>query len=234
MHRVTECGFWCRVPAAGRGRRVGGGKAKRSLPLAGRLLLEHTLWRLAAHPRIVGLVVALAVDDPHWAGVRLPDTLPLLTAVGGAERADSVLAALRALPDTVGADAFVLVHDAARPCVRADDISRLLDRAANGDGGLLGAPLYDTLKQADADSRSLGTLARQACWRAFTPQLFRRGALTAALQAAAAARVTVTDEAMAVERMGLRPLLVAGAEDNIKITTPADLAAAESMLERIV
>lgn len=157
---------------------------------------------------------------------------PVLTATGGAERADSVLAALYALPTDVADDAFVLVHDAARPCVRAEDIEQLVERAGACEGGLLGAPLRDTLKRADAEGRSMGTEPREARWRAFTPQMFRRGALTRALAAASEAGVAVTDEAMAMERAGVAPLLVEGAEDNIKVTTPADFALAEYLLER--
>lgn len=248
--------LWCVVPAAGRGLRVGADLPKQYLPLAGRALIAHTLERLARHPAVAGLMVALAADDPHWStampvgtgddgGLAAPEASkqpdgrsrsllgkPLHTVIGGAERADSVLAALRALPDSVAADAFVLVHDAARPCVRAADIARLVEQGCAAGGALLGAPLRDTLKRADAASHSLGTEAREARWRAFTPQLFRRGELTRALADALAAGVAVTDEAMAMERAGFAPLLVEGAEDNIKVTTAADLALAEFLLER--
>jgi 2-C-methyl-D-erythritol 4-phosphate cytidylyltransferase len=206
---------------------------KQYLALAGRPLIAHTLERLAAHPQIAGQMVALAAGDPYWP-VAFPDGLadkPLLTCTGGAERADSVLAALRALPDTVAADAFVLVHDAARPCVRGADIARLIERGGATDGGLLGAPLRDTLKRADGADRSLGTEPRETRWRAFTPQLFRRGELTRALADALAAGIAVTDEAMAMERAGFAPLLVEGAEDNIKVTTAADLALAGFLLQ---
>jgi 2-C-methyl-D-erythritol 4-phosphate cytidylyltransferase len=245
-------GLWCVVPAAGRGLRVGGEQPKQYLPLAGRALIAHTLERLARHPDIAGLMVALAPGDPHWSGAvpggdvaaPSPDPAsapvrrllgkPLHTVTGGAERADSVLAALNALPDSVVGEAFVLVHDAARPCVRAADITRLIERGCAAGGALLGAPLRDTLKRADAASHSLGTEAREARWRAFTPQLFRRGELTRALADALAAGLAVTDEAMAMERAGFAPLLVEGAEDNIKVTTPADLALAEFLLERTI
>lgn len=223
--------LWCVVPAAGRGRRVGGDVPKQYLPLAGRPLIEHTLARLAAHPRVAGLMVALAVDDAHWPRLTQLTGKPVLTARGGAERADSVLAALRALPASVADDAFVLVHDAARPCVRSEDISRLIERAGAGEGGLLGAPLRDTLKRADAAGHCLGTEPREARWRAFTPQMFRRGALSAALAAAAADGVAITDEAMAMERAGVVPQLVEGAEDNLKVTTPGDFALAAFLLE---
>ncbi|HEV2540319.1 MAG TPA: 2-C-methyl-D-erythritol 4-phosphate cytidylyltransferase [Frateuria sp.] len=224
--------LWCVVPAAGRGTRVGGDCPKQYLPLAGRPLMLHTLERLAAHPRIAGLLVALAADDGRWPGIGTLGGKPVLTAVGGGERADSVLAGLRALPSGVGEDEFVLVHDAARPCVRSGDIDRLIDAALAGDGGLLGAPLRDTLKRADAHGRSTLTEPREQRWRAFTPQMFRRGQLAAALEAAAREGVAVSDEAMAMERAGFAPLLVEGAEDNIKVTTAADFALAEFLLSR--
>jgi len=224
--------LWCVIPAAGRGTRVGGDCPKQYLPLAGRALMMHTIERLAAHPRIAGLLVVLAADDARWPGFDSLHGKPVLTTAGGGERADSVLAGLRALPAEVAAGDFVLVHDAARPCVRAGDIDRLLDAASGGDGGLLGAPLRDTLKRADGQGRSTLTEPREQRWRAFTPQMFRRGQLVAALQAASHQGVLVSDEAMAMERAGYAPLLVEGAEDNIKVTTAADFALAEFLLTR--
>ncbi len=224
--------LWCVVPAAGRGTRVGGQVPKQYLPLAGQPLIWHTLQRLAIHPRIAGLLVTLGAADAHWPGWGTLNGKPIITAVGGAERCDSVLAGLDALPDGVRADDFVLVHDAARPCVRLQDITRLIDLGTRGDGGLLGAPLRDTLKRADAYGHSMLTEPRELRWRAFTPQLFRRGQLTAALREAAHDGVIVSDEAMAMERAGFTPLLVEGAEDNLKITTPADFALAEFLLAR--
>ena len=224
--------LWCVVPAAGRGTRVGGDCPKQYLPLAGRPLIEHTLKRLAAHPQIAGLLVTLAAGDALWPD---PGTLhgkPVLTATGGAERSDSVLAGLAALPAAVRAEDFVLVHDAARPCVRQADITRLIALGGALDGGLLGAPLRDTLKRADAAGCSALTEPRDLRWRAFTPQLFRRGQLAAALREAARRGVNASDEAMAMEQAGFRPLLVEGAEDNIKVTTAADFALAEFLLER--
>lgn len=223
---------WCVLPAAGKGVRAGGDRPKQYQPIAGRPLLDHTLERLAAHPRIAGLVVVIAADDRHFSSVGTVGGKPLVVTTGGGERSDSVLAGLMALPATVGADDFVLVHDAARPCVRAADISRLIDLATAGEGGLLGAPLRDTLKRADASGHSAGTEPREGRWRAFTPQMFRRGALAHALRLAADAGIVVSDEAMAMERLGISPLLVEGAEDNIKVTTPADFALAEFLLQR--
>lgn len=228
----TDAALWCVVPAAGRGTRFGGEVPKQYAPLGGKPLLLRTLERLASHPRIAGLMVALAADDPHWPGAASLHGKPVLTCVGGGERADSVLAGLRALAGRVPDDRFVLVHDAARPCVREDDVSRLIDLGVAAGGALLAAPLRDTLKRADADGRSIQTEPREARWRALTPQLFRRGELVAALESARTDGVVVTDEAMAMERAGHRPLLVEGAESNIKVTTPVDMTLAEYLLSR--
>jgi 2-C-methyl-D-erythritol 4-phosphate cytidylyltransferase len=229
---MTTRALWCVVPAAGRGTRVGGDRPKQYQLLAGRPLIEHTLARLAAHPQIAGLLVTLAAGDPHWSGVETLQGKPVRTAVGGVERSDSVLAGLGALPAVVGVDDFVLVHDAARPCVRLADIGRLIELAAATDGGLLGAPLRDTLKHADAADRVERTEPRERRWRAFTPQMFRRGPLSTALREVARLGMKVSDEAMAMEQAGFAPLLVEGAEDNIKVTTAADFALAEFLLGR--
>jgi 2-C-methyl-D-erythritol 4-phosphate cytidylyltransferase len=240
-------GLWCVVPAAGRGARFGADVPKQYQMLAGKPMLLRTIERLATHPRITGIVVAIAADDPHWAeieaaalrtGVRNGEPGPTLqrpalrTATGGEQRADSVLAGLRALRGNIGDEDFVLVHDAARPCVRVDDISRLLDLAIPAGGGLLAAPLRDTLKRADGSGRVAATEPRDSRWRALTPQLFRYGELIAALESACAAGIDATDEAMAMERAGHRPLLVEGSEGNIKVTTPDDLALAAFILAR--
>ena len=225
---------WVVVPAAGRGTRVGGETPKQYLNLLGRPLIRHALDRVAAHPRVSGLMIALAADDKRWPGWRELKGKPVLTCVGGNERADSVLAGLRALPDDVREKDWVLVHDAARPCLRRDDLDRLFDHGgAHAVGAILAAPVRDTLKRADARGEIAGTEPRERLWRALTPQMFRRAALERALEAALDAGDSVTDEAMALERLGLKPMLVEGAEDNIKVTTPADLALAEFLLARL-
>jgi 2-C-methyl-D-erythritol 4-phosphate cytidylyltransferase len=228
---ATEA-LWCVVPAAGRGARFGADLPKQYAGLDGQPLLLWTLQRLAACPSIAGLMVVLAAGDPHWPGLRALGGKPVLTATGAGERSGSVLAGLRALPAAVDAAAFVLVHDAARPCVAVADVERLVRLGMPAGGALLAAPLRDTLKLADGESRAVGTVPREARWRALTPQLFRRGELVAGLEAAERAGVAVTDEAMAMERAGQRPLLVESAESNIKVTTPADLLLAEFLLKR--
>ena len=229
---ATESALWCVVPAAGRSTRVGGDIPKQYLAVAGKPLLLHTLDRLAAHPRVAGLMVVLAAHDPHWPDIAELRGKLVPTAIGGAERADSVLAGLHALRSRAADEHFILVHDAARPCVAADDISRLLELGIPAGGGLLAAPVRDTLKRVDASGRVVATEPRESRWRALTPQLFRYGELVAALESARAAGVNVTDEAMAMELAGHKPLLIEGAESNIKVTTPPDFALAEFLLTR--
>ena len=225
--------IWALVPAAGSGRRFGGEVPKQYLHAAGKPLIGHALEALLAHPQMDGVVVALAADDPHWPGWTSLHGKPVVTCVGGVERADSVLAALHALPDNVAHDALLLVHDAARPNVCGGDVSKLIAAAnAQRDGAILAAPVRDTLKASGADHRIEATVPRAGLWRALTPQAFRRNLLQRALRAAQHAGVTVTDEAMAVERLGLHPVLVEGREDNLKVTTPADLALVEFLLAR--
>ena len=224
--------LWCIVPAAGSGRRFGADIPKQYLPLAGKPMIEHTLERLAACAQVAGFIVVLADGDTYWPGITIVRGKPVRTATGAAERSGSVLFGLRALPADVGMDDFVLVHDAARPCVSADDVALLVARGIPAGGALLAAPVRDTLKRGNGERRVVATEPRESLWRALTPQMFRRGELTRALEAAEADGVAVTDEAMAMERMGVRPLLVEGAEDNIKVTTAADLALAAYLLRQ--
>lgn len=216
---------WAVVPAAGRGARFGSGVPKQYALVGGEPLIAHTLHALLSHPAVEGAMVVLAGDDAHWPGWNALDAKPILHCTGGSERSDSVLAGLDALPESVRADDFVLVHDAARPNLALADLDRLLE-LGRGDpvGAILASPVRDTLKRAGDDGGIDGTEPRERLWRALTPQLFRRLQLGRALQAAREAGIAVTDESMAMERQGLRPLLVEGREDNFKITTPADLS----------
>ncbi|PKM07576.1 MAG: 2-C-methyl-D-erythritol 4-phosphate cytidylyltransferase [Gammaproteobacteria bacterium HGW-Gammaproteobacteria-4] len=222
---------WVVMPAAGQGTRVGGPLPKQYLPVLGQPLIVHTLQAVLAHPDIDGVMVVLAANDTHWPGIGRIHAKPVSTCIGGAQRAQSVRAGLLALPASVGDADPVLVHDAARPCITRNDITRLIAAAAGHSvGALLGAPVRDTLKHANAAREDIGTASRDGLWRVFTPQLFARGLLTRALEQALAAGIEVSDEAMAIELLGLRPLLVEGREDNIKVTTQADFALAEFVL----
>ena len=223
---------WAIVPAAGRGTRYGGELPKQYITVAHQPLIAYSLLALLAHPAVEGAVVVLAPGDTLWPGWVELAGKPLLTCTGGNERAESVQAGLAALPDSVRADDFVLVHDAARPNLRLEDLDHLLERGrADPVGAVLAAPVRDTLKRAGNDGGIDGTEPRERLWRALTPQLFRRLQLSRALEAAGRDGVVVTDESMAMERQGHRPLLVEGAEDNFKITTAADLARFEYLLQ---
>lgn len=226
---------WAVIPAAGRGRRFGSGLPKQYVQVCGLPLIAHALDAVLAHPAVQGAVVAIADDDPHWPGWTQRMGKPVHACVGGDERADSVLAGLRGLPGQVAGDAWVLVHDAARPNLALGDLDRLLAAALEGgNGAILAAPVRDTLKRADTHGAIERTEPRERLWRALTPQLFHRDVLAGALEAAAIAGVPVTDEAMAIERIGAKVRLVEGREDNIKVTTQADLALVEFLLSRRV
>jgi len=220
------------VPAAGAGRRFGAGLPKQYLSLAGQTIQQHTLDRLSALSELDRIVVAIAADDER--ARILPYACPdrLRFVAGGGERMDSVLAGLEWLTATGAADDdWVLVHDVARPLLRPADVRRLLAELADDPvGGLLANPVRDTMKRADDHDRISGTVSREQLWHALTPQMFRLGTLLRALRAARADGALVTDEAAAIERLGLAPRLVSGARDNLKITFPEDLPLAEALL----
>lgn len=224
---------WAVVPAAGLGRRFGGDVPKQYLHVAGRPLIAHALDSLLADPRVTGVVVAVGEDDPHWPGWTEWAGRAVHACIGGAERADSVLAAVSRVVAMDGSAAITLVHDAARPNLHASDLAKLLDAALDAAAGaILAAPVRDTLKRS-ADGHSIdGTIAREGLWRALTPQAFPAGRLRDALLACRERGIVPTDEAMAMEEAGARPAIVEGREDNLKVTTPADLALVEFLLAR--
>lgn len=229
----TSPAFWAVIPAAGLGRRMGADRPKQYLDLAGRTVLEHTLDVFIRHSRITGLAVSIAESDTFFAQLAVRADKPLIVVHGGDERCHSVLNALHALKGQAASDDWVLVHDAARPCLSHEDLNRLLEGLVTDPvGGLLATPVSDTLKHAGPDGRVAGTIDRSHLWRAFTPQMFRLGMLTNALESALSAGVLVTDEGAAMERAGHAPRLVEGSPANIKITSPADLALAAFFLGR--
>ena len=221
------------IPAAGSGIRAGGAEPKQYARIAGSTVLAHALRALLAEPRIVVAFVVLAADDPRFCACdwsEFGDRLAPLYC-GGPTRARSVANGLAAVADTVELEDWVLVHDAARPCLHTSDVSRLVDAVAGDDvGGLLATPLADTVKQVDDGGRVARTIDRDGLWSAMTPQMFRMGRLLQALDAALAAGVETTDEAAAMERQGWRALLVQGARSNIKITYAEDLDVAARLL----
>jgi len=217
--------FWAVIPAAGVGSRMAADRPKQYLTLGGQTLIEHSLACFLDHPALKGLVVGLAVDDPYWPSLASAKDPRIERAPGGLERADSVLNALLHL-HAMGAadDDWVLVHDAARPNLARSDLDNLLlQLAADPVGGLLAVPARDTLKRADAHGRVSETVDRRAIWQAYTPQMFRLGALHRALADALVAGAAITDEASAMEWSGAAPRLIEGRSDNIKVTRPEDL-----------
>lgn len=226
---------WVVVPAAGRGQRAGQAQPKQYVELAGRPLLHWTLDALLSHARISGVMLVLAAGDTYWPATAYapPSNKPVLTCVGGDERAASVRAGLVALADRVAATDWVLVHDAARPCLSLAELDAVLAAAqAHPVGALLALPAADTLKSSNECHESVTTLPRQHIWRAQTPQVFRHGELLAALDAAARDGVGVTDEASALERLGRHPALVPGRVSNLKVTVAEDLALADWWMRR--
>ncbi len=228
---MTSTRYWAVVPAAGVGRRMGGEMPKQYRLLAGRRVIDHSLARLLRHPLIHTVLVALSVDDAHWEACEHARDPRVMRVNGGEERCHSVLNALRALSQHAAPDDWVLVHDAARPCLAEQDLDRLIGRISEHPvGGLLGIPVTDTIKEVDADGHVTGTRPRDRLWRAFTPQMFRLGLLTEALERVIESGGQVTDEAGALEALGHQPLMVEGSAGNIKITRPEDLALAEFYL----
>jgi 2-C-methyl-D-erythritol 4-phosphate cytidylyltransferase len=223
---------WVVVPAAGSSRRMGDVfQPKQYLQLLGRTVLEWALAPFLARSDCNGIIVVLARDDQLWRTLQLSAHPRITTAIGGTERSDSVSAGLVALAGRADDRDWVLVHDAARPCLTAEDLDRLLRELQSDEvGGLLAAPIVDTLKRGDDAERVAETISRQALWRALTPQMFRLDTLRRALSAAKESNIAVTDEARAIEALGLRPRLVAGDPDNVKITLPEDLRRAERLL----
>ncbi len=225
--------YWAVVPAAGSGARMSSQVPKQYLALAGKTVIEQTLARLAAHPLIDGIVVALAPDDTRWQDLGITLDKPVLRVNGGGERCNSVLNALFELQKHAQPDDWILVHDGARPCVRLTDIDKLIAGLhGHPNGGLLAVPVRDTMKRADENSDVFETVDRKGLWHALTPQMFRLGELSAALSHAIDNGWLVTDEASAMELAGYKPHLVEGAADNIKITRPEDLVLAEFYLRQ--
>jgi 2-C-methyl-D-erythritol 4-phosphate cytidylyltransferase len=224
--------FWAVVPAAGAGKRMGAEIPKQYLEVLGKPVLQHTLERLLRVEALAGIAVALGSEDGYWADLPCAHHPKVRRARGGAERADSVLSGLCSL-EGAASDDWVLVHDAARPCITPSDVEKLIESLRNDSiGGLLALPVSDTLKAVDGSGGIVETVDRRRIWRALTPQMFRYGRLREALEYAAEHRLVVTDEASALELRGFRPRIVEGRSDNIKITRPEDLPLAAFYLER--
>jgi len=221
------------IPAAGRSVRFGGTTLKQYAHLMGQPVIHHSIEAVSRHPSVVSVTVVLASDDgifeellrPHWPNAR--------TVAGGESRSASVLSGLELILEEASADDWVLVHDAARPCLSRSALERLIGQGlASPSGAILAWPVSDTLKWADENGCIEKTVDRSRCWAAQTPQLFPLGQLADLLRAALEAGEEPTDEAAAMERSGVHPLLVTGAASNIKITGCEDLILAEFILQR--
>lgn len=219
------------IPAAGAGNRMATAIPKQYLPLNGKPMVSHSIQTFFSSPRIASINLALSPDDFFWRSLTLDENSRLnLHYTGGETRAQTVLNTLNAMHSKIDEDDWILVHDAARPGLTDQLLNTLLDGLeADAVGGLLALPLADTLKQADADDRVAQTIPRAGLWQAQTPQMFRFHVLHQALTAFDG---VPTDEAEAVEALGLQPKLVMGSLRNMKVTYPQDLALMELMMQK--
>ncbi len=225
--------YWAVIPAAGVGARMQADVPKQYLSINQKTILEHTLERFCSHPKIKGVIVAISEDDDTWKTLGISSHPKITIVEGGVERCHSVLNGLYALFEQANINDWVLVHDAARPCLRIEDIDRLIDTLNGHDvGGLLGLPVRDTMKRVDNSSAIQETVDREGLWHALTPQMFHLGSLVDSLKSALSNDLIVTDEAQAIELNGLQPVLVEGHPDNIKITRNNDLLLAELFLSQ--
>jgi 2-C-methyl-D-erythritol 4-phosphate cytidylyltransferase len=229
--------FYALIPAAGSGSRMGGSIEKQYMPLNAVPMIAHAMMVLAREPRITRLFVVLSPTDKRWnnyAWQGWEERIEVLRC-GGATRAETVLNGLDAIARISAPDDWVLVHDAARPCLPDELLGKLLDEVADDPvGGLLAVPVADTLKRAAVDTgsgpRAEATVPRAGLWQAQTPQMFRYGTLVQALRAAGS---DMTDEASAIEKMGLQPRLVESDSRNLKVTYPQDLELASLILGKL-
>ncbi|MBL1376674.1 2-C-methyl-D-erythritol 4-phosphate cytidylyltransferase [Zobellella iuensis] len=221
--------FTAVVPAAGVGKRMAAGLPKQYLPLLGSTVLEHTLNRLLEHPAIGRVIVATAEHDHWFPALAIARDPRVLRVNGGKERADSVLNALARVETD-----WVLVHDAARPCLHPADLEAVLAAGRQHEGAILACRVRDSMKRGDGHGAISGSVSRDELWHALTPQCFATRPLREALAAALAAGCDITDEASAMEWAGFRPRLVEGRADNIKITRPEDLGLAGFFLQQMI
>ena len=229
----TDKQYWAVIPAAGVGKRMNADKPKQYLPLHNKTVFEHTLDRILSIDEIDGVVISISDGDEYWSELNYKSKKPLLITSGGKERSDSVLNALNFLNTKIenAHSVYALVHDAARPCVRAKDIKNLIEQCSDQNGGLLALAVRDTMKRSDSDANVLETVDRNNLWHALTPQMFRLDLLIDALHNAENKELPVTDDATAMELAGFKPRLIEAHEDNIKITRAFDLQLAKRYID---
>ncbi len=233
---------WVVIPAAGVGKRMQSDVPKQYIRIFDKTVIEHTLDCFTNHSRVAGIIIALHSDDPYWKTIahKIQSSVPIYTVEGGQERCESVMQGLDYLStvEQLNTQQWVMVHDAARPCVAPHDINALLALTEQADssvnnmvGGILATPVKDTMKRAKQGTHTiLKTESRDDLWHALTPQLFRLGELYDALEQGLDAQAEITDEASALERLDKFPLLVEGSAQNIKITHPGDVEIATNFL----
>jgi 2-C-methyl-D-erythritol 4-phosphate cytidylyltransferase len=223
------------IPAAGAGRRMGSDIPKQYLLLNDKTVLEHTLRVFDLHDSVGEIIIVVSEEDEYWPALDLAISKPLHKVNGGKERSDSVFNALKFLDGKASSADWILVHDAARPCLRNEDLTLLLDTLYEHEvGGILAVPVRDTMKRSLANNHVIKeTVAREHLWHALTPQMFRFGLLIEAFKSAMNENKVITDEASAMELAGYHPVLVEGHADNLKITRPEDLALAAFFLRQV-
>lgn len=218
------------IPAAGIGQRVGASIPKQYLPLLGKTIIEHSLLPFLDNANITRVIVSLAKNDRWFESLPIAQHAKIETVIGGVERVDSVLAAL----NKIDPEDYVLVHDAARPCIKHEDINKLIKTVEkNQQGGILACKVRDTMKRSDHSHNITATVERENLWHALTPQMFVNQQLIDVITANSSSH-QITDEASAFEMSGLPVIIVEGRSDNLKVTREEDLSLASFYLSQTV
>ncbi len=226
--------YWVIIPAAGVGKRMGVDKPKQYISVNDKTIIEHTINCFINREEIEGVVVAVSKTDKYWSSLSISKHEKVITVPGGDERYQSVFNGLHALHDKAEECDWVLVHDAARPCLNQSAIDRLMiDLRTHDIGGILALPCRDTMKRANESGEIVETVERESLWHAQTPQMFKYEKLYSAIEKILNENIAVTDEAMAMEMSGYKPMLVQGHQENIKITHKDDLQYLELYLNEM-
>ncbi|MAS84166.1 MAG: 2-C-methyl-D-erythritol 4-phosphate cytidylyltransferase [Legionellales bacterium] len=226
--------LWVVIPAAGIGKRMGVDIPKQYITVCDKAIIEHTVEKFTSRNDLQGILVALSNSDQHWSTLELSENNKITTVTGGEERYKSVYNALCSLKNKAGDDDWILVHDAVRPCITTSEIDQFiadLDHL-NGIGGILALPCFETMKKANTNHEIEETIDRKFIWHAQTPQMFRYKKLFLAIEKIMNENIFITDEAMAMELAGYKPVLIQGTHSNIKITDQNDLKYLESFLRQ--
>lgn len=229
---MTKKSFWVVLPASGVGERMKSHCPKQYLPFQDKTVIEITLNRLLDFDQVQGAIVVISENDEYWPDLNYTHAKPVIVANGGLERFDSVYSGIQKLQELgLEEDIWVMIHDAVRPCVTHEDLALLVNESMRSPHGLfLAQPVADTIKKADQNLNCIATIDRSSLWRAFTPQVFPIEIISKALAHVTNEQIGVTDDVSAVEALGLKPKIILGRSDNIKITFPQDLVIAEVLL----